>query len=535
MIARLLNAAACAALATGIQSALAQNAAAQGASAQAGVAAAVRGQVVLVAVVPQPERRAVGANVRSGDPIFLGDTIETGPDAGLQIMLMDETIFTIGPDAALIIDEFVYDPATDAGKVTASVLKGAFRFVSGRVAKEEPRNMSVRTPVGTIGIRGTSAAGRVIPPDPGVPGSQTSADVVLLGPGADNNAGERAGRIIVSNANTSVEIARSGFGTRIAGIDAPPTVPARFDPGVVANLTGDLGTARQADPDGDTGPGTRTNETGDPASDGRDGGDAGDQAGGEPQTGADAGRDDGNADGANQGPSRQANASPQPGGGGQGDAGTTPAAGTPGIGLSQTNALSGQNIGAGIVNTGVLGQIANAQAPANQQLLAAIENEGTAVNTAIATFDQLRSLETGTATYDFGTVALVQGPGASAGDGGSYTPTLKIDFGARTIDFTITNVLYTIGGSGGHTFAFDDSVSQGGTYDNDNGPAKEDWDNVSNAANFTTLPTAGHTVDIEGQINNNLDTGEIAASATVSVKINSGGAQIQGGKTTPRQ
>ncbi|MBT4907881.1 MAG: hypothetical protein HON62_13445, partial [Rhodospirillaceae bacterium] len=69
----------------------------QGSAGRAGVAAAVRGDVVLIAAAPQQANRTVGKNVQSGDPVFLGDTIETGPESGLQIMLMDETIFTIGP------------------------------------------------------------------------------------------------------------------------------------------------------------------------------------------------------------------------------------------------------------------------------------------------------------------------------------------------------------------------------------------------------------------------------------------------------
>jgi hypothetical protein len=77
---------------------------------QAGVASAVRGDVRLVALASQPAvaGASVGRVVSSGDRIFLGDKIETGPQAGLQIMLLDETIFTIGPNAAMVIDKFVY-------------------------------------------------------------------------------------------------------------------------------------------------------------------------------------------------------------------------------------------------------------------------------------------------------------------------------------------------------------------------------------------------------------------------------------------
>jgi len=221
------------------------SASAQSTNGQAGVAAAVRGNVTLVAALaPQPDR-IVGQALGSGDQIFLGDTIETGPDSGMQIMLLDETIFTIGPSAGMVIDEFVYDPVTSTGQVTASIVKGAFRFVSGRVAKETPQNMSVRTPLGVIGVRGTSAAGRVDPPDAN---GNAAASIVLLGPGLANNADERVGRITVTNGGTSVEITRAGFGTAIGGLGQPPSAPVRFPSDQIAALTSSLGIDGSARP-----------------------------------------------------------------------------------------------------------------------------------------------------------------------------------------------------------------------------------------------------------------------------------------------
>ena len=176
----------------------------QGAAVKAGVAAAVRGKVERAAVPANPGG-PIGV-VSSGDAIYLGDRITTGPSAGLQIMLMDETVFTIGPNASMAIDEFVYDPSTGAGKVAARVVQGAFRFVSGKVAKHDPRDMMVRLPQGSIGIRGTAVQGVV---------EGERATVVLLGPGAENNAGERVGRIVVSNAQGEVLISRPGFMTTL--------------------------------------------------------------------------------------------------------------------------------------------------------------------------------------------------------------------------------------------------------------------------------------------------------------------------------
>src|SRR5271170_5497577 len=78
---------------------------------QAGVSAAVRGQVQRAS-----DAQPVGVQVVSGQPIYLADRISSGAASGLQIMLLDQTTFTIGPDSFVKIDEFVYDPSTNVGK-----------------------------------------------------------------------------------------------------------------------------------------------------------------------------------------------------------------------------------------------------------------------------------------------------------------------------------------------------------------------------------------------------------------------------------
>lgn len=178
-----------------------------------------------------PGVREVGVNVASGTPIFLGDAVTTGPGGRLQIMLLDETVFTIGPDAAMKIDRFVYDPASGAGTVNASIAKGAFRFVSGQVAKRNPSDMEVRVPTGTIGIRGTSVAGLA---------DGARATIVLLGPGAETDTGERAGRILVTAANATVEVSRPGFAVDLAGVNVPPTAPFRVDAATINRIVAPL-------------------------------------------------------------------------------------------------------------------------------------------------------------------------------------------------------------------------------------------------------------------------------------------------------
>jgi hypothetical protein len=172
-----------------------------------GVAAAVRGVVHAA-----PPGQTVGRVIGSGQPVYLNDHVTTGPDGRLQLLLLDQTTFTIGPNSDMVLDEFVYDPKTGLGKVSAQILKGFFRFVTGKIAQARPSSMKVVLPVGTIGIRGTMVVGRVDGKD---------AEIVLIGPGYDNNANERRGGITVFNGKGSTDINSSGFGVRIKDGGAP--------------------------------------------------------------------------------------------------------------------------------------------------------------------------------------------------------------------------------------------------------------------------------------------------------------------------
>lgn len=184
-----------------------------------GVAAAVRGAVK--ALAPGQSRKEIGREVVSGKPLYLNDLVRTGQAGRLQIMLLDETTFTVGQNAEMLLDEFVYDPATNEGKVSAQILKGSFRFVTGRIAKRDVGDVKVALPAATIGIRGTIVEGVVH--------ENGDADVALGGPGPDNNADEEPGGITVSNARGSVDIDHGGFMTSIRA-GGPPSEPQRVTP-----------------------------------------------------------------------------------------------------------------------------------------------------------------------------------------------------------------------------------------------------------------------------------------------------------------
>ncbi len=97
----------------------------------------------------------------NGTEIYKGDIIETDAAGAVNIKFADETSFAVSEDARLAIDEYVYDASTQSGETNFSVLKGVFVFTSGLIGRDDPDDVKIDTPVGSIGIRGTIIAGNV--------------------------------------------------------------------------------------------------------------------------------------------------------------------------------------------------------------------------------------------------------------------------------------------------------------------------------------------------------------------------------------
>lgn len=95
---------------------------------------------------------AVGMRLRASD------VIRTGSDGAVGITMDDDSLLSAGPDSTLSLDRFAFDPTTNQGKFDASLNKGTLAVISGRIAKQSPDAMTVRTPALILGVRGTTFA-----------------------------------------------------------------------------------------------------------------------------------------------------------------------------------------------------------------------------------------------------------------------------------------------------------------------------------------------------------------------------------------
>ena len=150
--------------------------------------------------------------------IYFGDVIRTGAQTNLQILFEDETVFTIGENTEIVINEFIYDPNqnNELNKISAEVMQGSLKVVTGLISKENPENLLITLPTGVLATRGTEVQALVKPGQNDV--------VVLLGPGPNNAAGERAGSVEVSNNQGSVFMDQQFSFTSIA-LNQPPSLP----------------------------------------------------------------------------------------------------------------------------------------------------------------------------------------------------------------------------------------------------------------------------------------------------------------------
>jgi hypothetical protein len=102
-------------------------------------------------------------NAQVGTPVKTGNTLKTGPGGTLGVTFKDNTVMSFGPDTELTVDEYLYAPETDNLKFGTSIAKGSLQVVSGTIAKLKPKSVTMKTPTGTIGIRGTHYLVKVEP------------------------------------------------------------------------------------------------------------------------------------------------------------------------------------------------------------------------------------------------------------------------------------------------------------------------------------------------------------------------------------
>jgi hypothetical protein len=183
-------------------------------------ASAVEENLSQVGIVNKVENEASIAVAAAAKPAMVGmavhmkDELRTGTNGRMLVSFLDGTELTLGENASVVVDRFVYDPDQGIGKTALQTTKGAFRFVTGRIKELKEKSIVVSTPFADIAVRGTEFWGGLI---------DAKYGVLLL-----------EGEVTVSNQAGRVTLSKTGEGTNIPSPLDPPSEPAIWSESKVA-------------------------------------------------------------------------------------------------------------------------------------------------------------------------------------------------------------------------------------------------------------------------------------------------------------
>ena len=122
--------------------------AAVAAAVPAGLVKRIKGNVIV-------ERADRSLPVTLGFVVQAGDVLVTASSSNVGLVLKDNSCVGIGPNSRYKVEKFSFDPKTHAGTFASSLSKGSLSMISGKLAKQSPDAVTVRTPATMLGVRGT--------------------------------------------------------------------------------------------------------------------------------------------------------------------------------------------------------------------------------------------------------------------------------------------------------------------------------------------------------------------------------------------
>jgi hypothetical protein len=90
-----------------------------------------------------------------GSAVQPSDVIVTGADGSAGITFSDNSLVSVGPNSVFAIDKYSFDTTTHVGEFEGNLKKGQLAAISGKMVKQSPESMKIRTPSAVMGVRGT--------------------------------------------------------------------------------------------------------------------------------------------------------------------------------------------------------------------------------------------------------------------------------------------------------------------------------------------------------------------------------------------
>ncbi len=114
------------------------------------------GRVQFASGEVRAERGTERVPIGAGSEVQRGDLLATGADGHVQVRMVDAAVISLRPRSRMRIDDYEHD-TTGRGNVKAmlSLLTGAMHAFTGDIAEQRRERFQMRTPLASIGIRGS--------------------------------------------------------------------------------------------------------------------------------------------------------------------------------------------------------------------------------------------------------------------------------------------------------------------------------------------------------------------------------------------
>ena len=145
------------------------------------------------------------------------DEIET-LNGTVNILFEDDTKVSLSKYSKLVVDEYVYDSNKKVGRVSLKGRLGTLRYTSGKIAKNNRKNVKITSPTASVSVRGTDFTMTVEP---------TGKTTFQLLPSIDASGNAYTGSIAVSNSSGVVVLNQAFEVTRVENNFKPPTPPKK--------------------------------------------------------------------------------------------------------------------------------------------------------------------------------------------------------------------------------------------------------------------------------------------------------------------
>ena len=113
------------------------------------------GQIKVAKGAVQVEREGKRVAAKVGMPVRTADVLITGADGSAGVTFSDNSLVSVGPNSVFAIDKYRFDTTSHVGEFDGSLRKGKLAAVSGKMVKQSPESMKIRSPSSVMAVRGT--------------------------------------------------------------------------------------------------------------------------------------------------------------------------------------------------------------------------------------------------------------------------------------------------------------------------------------------------------------------------------------------